>query len=159
MTDLSEVFLLTPVMHGGVILHVLAPLSRDYNCLTIEGPGQGQVIRKQKLPFRHDWEKVVTPFIDFLLDHKSNVVDCKRIALLGISMGGYLAPRVAAYENRITACIVNDGAIDVSRSFVDNLPSTILKSLDEGNEELFNSIIDVLILFSPQAAWGFADGM
>jgi hypothetical protein len=30
---------------------VVAALDRGYNCLTFEGPGQGSVIRKQKLLF------------------------------------------------------------------------------------------------------------
>jgi hypothetical protein len=34
---------------------------RGYNCLTFDGPGQGAPLREQKLPFRYDWEKVVTP--------------------------------------------------------------------------------------------------
>lgn len=41
-------------------------LPRGYNCLALERPGQGRVIRKQKLPFRYDWEKVVKPVIDYL---------------------------------------------------------------------------------------------
>ncbi|AIE61507.1 hypothetical protein BMMGA3_15770 [Bacillus methanolicus MGA3] len=84
-----------------------AALQRGYNCLTFEGPGQGSVIREQHLPFRHDWEKVVTPVVDYLLNRPE--VDPKRIALMGISLGGYLAPRAAAFEHRIAACIANDG--------------------------------------------------
>lgn len=33
-------------------------LPRGYNVLLFDGPGMGQVIRLQGLPFRHDWEKV-----------------------------------------------------------------------------------------------------
>jgi hypothetical protein len=67
-------------------------LERGYNCLTFGGPGQGGVIRKQKIPFRYDWEKVVTPVIDYALTmHKE--IDPNQIALMGISMGGYLAAR------------------------------------------------------------------
>lgn len=139
--------------------NVLAALSRGYNCLTIEGPGQGRVIRKQGLPFRPDWEKVVTPFIDFLLSQKKSIIDERYIALLGISMGGYLAPRATAYDNRITACIANDGVLEVSQSFTSSLPPLVLKALNEGNKELFNSVMDIIISFSPQAAWGFSNGM
>jgi len=32
-------------------------LERGYNCLAFEGPGQGGVIRNQKIPFRFDWKK------------------------------------------------------------------------------------------------------
>lgn len=83
---------------------------RGYNCLCFEGPGQGQVVRRQKLYFRPDWEKVVTPLVDYLLTRKE--VDAKRIVLYGISMGGYLAPRAAAYEHRLAACIANGGILD-----------------------------------------------
>lgn len=53
--------------------------------MTFEGPGQGRVIRKQKIPFRYDWEKVVTPVVDYALSLKQ--IDSKQIALIGISMG------------------------------------------------------------------------
>lgn len=69
---------------------VLAALQRGYNCLTFEGPGQGTVIRKQNIPFRYDWEKVVSPVIDFLL--KREEVDNDRLGLIGISLGGYQLP-------------------------------------------------------------------
>ncbi|MCK9910570.1 alpha/beta fold hydrolase, partial [Microbacteriaceae bacterium K1510] len=86
---------------------VASALQRGYNCLTFEGPGQGAVIREQHIPFRHDWEKVVTPMVDYLESRPE--VDPKRIALMGISLGGYLAPRAAAFEHRLAACIANDG--------------------------------------------------
>lgn len=84
-----------------------AALQRGYNCLTFEGPGQGAVIREQHLPFRNDWENVVSPVVDFLWNRAE--VDPQRIALMGISFGGHLAPRAAAFEHRLAACIVNDG--------------------------------------------------
>ena len=84
-------------------LGVAAALERGYNCLTFEGPGQGTVVRKQKLHFRPDWEKVVSSVIDFALSKRQKEVDPQRIALIGYSMGGYLAPRAAAFEDRIAA--------------------------------------------------------
>lgn len=85
-------------------------VQRGYNVLIFEGPGQGGVIRLQKIPFRPDWETVVTPVVDFALKRKE--VDAKRIVLMGISLGGYLAPRAAAFEKRIRACIANGGVYD-----------------------------------------------
>ena len=81
-----------------------------WNCLIFEGPGQGSALRLHKLPFRHDWEAVVTPVVDFALHLRG--VDPERIALLGMSMGGYLAPRAAAFEHRIAACIAYDGILN-----------------------------------------------
>jgi len=83
---------------------------RGYNVLVFEGPGQGGVIRTQGIPFRHNWETVVSPVIDFAITLKE--VDAKRIALMGISFGGYLAPRAAAFEKRISALIANGGVYD-----------------------------------------------
>lgn len=36
-------------------------LSRGYECLPFEGPGQGYALWKQGLSFRPDCERVVTP--------------------------------------------------------------------------------------------------
>src|SRR5271167_5077462 len=90
--------------------HAMAATARGINCLTFEGPGQGAVIREQGLGFRPDWEAVITPVVDFLLGLPT--VDPERIALLGISFGGYLAPRAAAFERRLAACIANGGVFD-----------------------------------------------
>ncbi|WP_136607453.1 alpha/beta hydrolase family protein [Paenibacillus dokdonensis] len=86
---------------------VISALERGYHCLVFEGPGQGAVIREQRIPFRHDWEAVVTPVVDYLIKRPEVISD--KIALMGISLGGYLAPRAAAYEHRLAACIANDG--------------------------------------------------
>ena len=94
----------TLIVHGGfdstleeLYTSTAAPaLERGYNCLTFEGPGQGGVIRKQKIPFRHDWERVVTPVVDYALT-RSEVIDPTCIALMGISMGGYLAARAVCF--------------------------------------------------------------
>ena len=67
---------------------VSTALKRGYNCLAFEGPGQGRVIRLQGIPFRPNWETVVTPVVDFALALPA--VDPARIALVGYSMGGYL---------------------------------------------------------------------
>ncbi len=92
----------TLIAHGGfdstleeLYSSAAAPaLERGYNCLTFEGPGQGGVIRKQGIPFRHDWEKVVTPVIDYAINRKEEFgIDVNLIALMGMSMGGYLAAR------------------------------------------------------------------
>ncbi len=89
---------------------VVFALERGYNILLFEGPGQGQVIREQGIPFRHDWESVITPVVDFAFLRPE--VDQARIALMGISFGGFLAPRAAAFEPRISALIANGGVYD-----------------------------------------------
>jgi len=87
-----------------------AATRRGIHCLTFEGPGQGRVIREQGLPFRSDWEHVVTPVVDYVQTLPG--VDPIKIALMGLSFGGYLAPRAAAFEHRLAACIANGGVFD-----------------------------------------------
>jgi hypothetical protein len=88
----------------------LAANVRGMHCATFEGPGQGAVVREQGLPFRPDWEAVVTPVLDHVLTLPG--VDPERIALLGLSFGGYLAPRAAAFDHRLSACVANGGVFD-----------------------------------------------
>jgi alpha-beta hydrolase superfamily lysophospholipase len=95
----------------------LAANARGMHCVTFEGPGQGAVVREQGLHFRPDWEAVVTPVVDHVLELPE--VDPDRIALLGLSFGGYLAPRAAAFEHRLAACIANGGVFDF---MANNLP-------------------------------------
>jgi hypothetical protein len=44
-----------------------AALDRGYNVLAFDGPGQGAMIIDHGVPFRPDWENVITPVTDFLL--------------------------------------------------------------------------------------------
>jgi len=60
-------------------------------------------MREQKLPFRYDWEAVVTPAVDYVLTRPD--VDRDNLALMGMSMGGYLAARAAAFEHRFRAAV------------------------------------------------------
>lgn len=86
-------------------------IKRGYNVLVFEGPGQGGALRERHLFFRPDWEKVVTPVVDYALTRPE--LDPKRLALMGLSMGGYLAPRAAAFEHRLAALVANPGAFDM----------------------------------------------
>jgi pimeloyl-ACP methyl ester carboxylesterase len=105
----------TLLVHGGYdstgeelfFMIAAAAIQRGYNCLTFEGPGQGALLREQQLPLRPEWEQVVTPVVDAMLMRPE--VDPARIALMGISLGGYLAPRAAAFEHRLAALIADDG--------------------------------------------------
>jgi pimeloyl-ACP methyl ester carboxylesterase len=132
----------TLIAHGGfdstleeLYSSAAAPaLERGYNCLTFEGPGQGCVIRKQKIPFRYDWEKVVAPVIDYAINRKDELgIDPNRIALMGISMGGYLAARAAAFEHRISACILYNGVYDGYDAVASSFPKPLLTAIEEGN--------------------------
>ncbi len=113
-----------------------AGVARGYNCLTFDGPGQGAALWLQELYFRPDWEKVITPVVDFALRRPE--VDPKRIALQGISQGGYWVPRAVAFEHRIAAAIADPGVWNVSLAWTQQLPNPVLDLLHADLKEEFD---------------------
>jgi len=107
-----------------------AALRRGYNVLMFDGPGQGESLYLHNLYFRHDWEAVITPVVDYLLTRPD--VDPDRIALQGVSQGGYWVPRSVAFEHRIAAAIADPGVMNVIKSWTASIP-------DEAIEELFSA--------------------
>lgn len=93
-------------------------LKRGIHCLCFDGPGQGFALRLQKMPFRPDWENVVTPVIDFALDCLKGI-DGERVGVLGISFGGFLVPRACAFEKRIKVCVADPGNMNWGGHFAD----------------------------------------
>jgi hypothetical protein len=116
-------------------------LARGYNCLILNGPGQGDSLWVRKLYFRPDWEKVITPVVDAMLRHRE--VDPKRIALVGVSQGGYWVPRALAFEHRIAAGVADPGVWDVSDPWMRNLPKFVRDILDAGNKTQFDQMIQM----------------
>jgi esterase/lipase len=87
----------------------LAALDRGYNVVIFEGPGQGSQLFLHGVPFRPDWESVVTPIVDHLETRTD--VDLDRVAIRGISFGGLLVPRAAAHEHRLGAVVADPGSV------------------------------------------------
>ncbi len=77
--------------------------ARGIACLIVDGPGNGESIRFRELYLRHDTEHYATPAFDWLAARPE--VDDKRIGVMAISLGGYYAPRAAAFEQRFACCI------------------------------------------------------
>ncbi|WP_343672401.1 alpha/beta fold hydrolase [Chitinophaga sp.] len=94
-------------------------LRRGIHCLIYDGPGQGFALRLNNLAFRPDWEKVVTPVIDFALTLEG--IDPSGIALMGLSFGGFLVPRAAAFDKRIKICIADPGNISWGEGIINAL--------------------------------------
>jgi pimeloyl-ACP methyl ester carboxylesterase len=90
--------------------HALPALRRGYHCLLVDGPGQGGALIRQGLHLRPDWENVLRPVVDHALTLPG--VDEARLAVMGWSLGGYLAPRGASGEPRIAALIADPGQWD-----------------------------------------------
>jgi alpha-beta hydrolase superfamily lysophospholipase len=85
----------------GIIRYELT--ERGISCLVVDTPGTGEPLRLRGVPSRPDYEVPTSAIVDYL-ETRSDV-DKDRIGLLGISLGGYYAPRGAAFEHRIKACV------------------------------------------------------
>jgi dipeptidyl aminopeptidase/acylaminoacyl peptidase len=71
---------------------------RGYNTLAIDGPGQGEALRLQKMSSRYDYEVPGKAAYEYVASRKD--VDKSKVAIMGYSFGGYCAPRIAALEPR-----------------------------------------------------------
>jgi hypothetical protein len=111
-----------------------AALERGYNALIFEGPGQGAMLFERKIPFRPDWEKVITPIVDFL--RRRDDVDSKRIALTGWSMCGELVVRAAAFEHRLAAVVADPGLVHVITGW--HFPAVLRRLVREGQRQAVN---------------------
>jgi hypothetical protein len=83
---------------------------RGISCLVMDTPGVGEPLRLRNVPSRPDYEVPTRSVIDYL-ESRSDI-DSSRIGILGISLGGYYAPRSAAFEPRIKACVAWGGIWD-----------------------------------------------
>ncbi|KAK7052053.1 2,6-dihydropseudooxynicotine hydrolase [Favolaschia claudopus] len=138
----------------------VAALERGWNCMTYEGPGQPTVRRQQHIGFIPDWEKVVTPVVDYLANRTD--VDMTRLALSGISMGGYLAERAAAFEPRIKALLVNPGVVSVQDAYTSTFPSGLMQLFRSGNKSAFDAIMNPVLSNSSTPSsvrWGIEQGL
>ncbi|MBN2018542.1 MAG: alpha/beta hydrolase [Candidatus Cloacimonetes bacterium] len=119
-------------------------VERGYNCLLFEGPGQGSVVYEQHIPFRPNWESVVTPVVDYALSLPQ--VYQEHIALMGISFGGYFAPRAVAFEDRIQVCIANGGIYNFYGSMISKFPYGTEKMLDdpEARKEFDKQMLNIM---------------
>jgi hypothetical protein len=117
-----------------------AAVARGWNAITFDGPGEGASLHRQHLYFRADWEKVITPVVDFLLTRPE--VDQSRVALQGISQGGYWAPRAAAFEHRLAALVADPGVMGVASSWESHLPEELVQLIDDGNQQDFDALLD-----------------
>ncbi|WP_224242515.1 alpha/beta hydrolase family protein [Hyalangium gracile] len=130
---------------------------RGYHALIFHGPGQGRALREKGLSFRPDWERAVSPVVDAA--ERIAGVDPKRILLMGLSFGGALAPRAAAFDRRIALCIANPGVLSwweaMTSHFERFVPGVL--SLLRSQPEMFDKAIHRLADGWPTAQYWLRD--
>jgi len=119
-------------------------LERGYNVILYEGPGQPTLLHTQGVGFIYDWEKAVTPIVDYLVEHNSNelaFIDTKKLGLIGMSLGGLLAARAAAFEPRLAAVICADGVWSFIECCLSGFPD-VKTAWEQGDEKAFNKLFE-----------------
>ena len=136
---------------------VLVPAAhqRGFAVLTFEGPGQGAVLREQKLNFTHEWE---LPTAAVLNAHFAIYPRQAKTILIGMSMGGYLAPRAAAFDSRIDGVVAFDVLFDFGAVAWATVPPLALWLRALHADALLNLLIKVKARRSPGFAWSVANG-
>jgi pimeloyl-ACP methyl ester carboxylesterase len=97
--------------------HENAFLARGMATLSMDGPGQGEA--GFRLPIRPDYEVAVSAMLDAVWGRDD--VDLGAVGAVGVSLGGYYAPRAAAFESRIRAVAGISGPYDFGEQW-DELP-------------------------------------
>lgn len=91
-------------------------LERGMATLAFDGPGQGELATVQPLDDRFD--QATSAVVDSLLERDD--IDPDRIAVLGRSLGGFLAPLSAARDERLCAAVAFGALFDLR--FFDDVP-------------------------------------
>ncbi len=76
---------------------------RGVSVLIVDHPGVGAALRLQNLPSGPDTERSASACVDYL-ETRSDV-DVNNIGIIALSLGGYYAPRAAAFEPRFKCCV------------------------------------------------------
>lgn len=94
----------TILLHGGndsyfeeFFFPMLYFAENGFEVYLFEGPDQGGVLLEQGKHFTYQWEKPVKVVLDTL--------ELENVTIIGVSLGGMLVPRAAAFDKRISRVI------------------------------------------------------
>lgn len=79
---------------------------RGISTLMMDTPGSGEALRLRGLTARHDTEAWATATVDYIEAHATELhADPEQVGIVGWSLGGYYAPRAAAFEKRLKLAV------------------------------------------------------
>jgi pimeloyl-ACP methyl ester carboxylesterase len=150
------------IIHGGFdsFIEEFFPLAtflveKGYEVYMFDGPGQGRALFEHQLKLIPEWEKPVIAILDYF--------NLDNIILIGISLGGYLGLRAAAYDQRISKVVVFGVIYDFysarmsTLSFGSRIISKILISLQK--DRLFNCLIQKAMQKDLFVDWSYQQSM
>lgn len=125
----------------------------NYNILIFDGPGQGNT-SSQGLAFIPDFEKPVSKVLDYF---SLNEVDA-----IGLSWGGYLVLRAAAFEKKIKKVIAMDifyspmDTLRMNLGFFKFMSLSILLKMKA--ESVINTVINKIVIKDIDMMWKLNNG-
>jgi dienelactone hydrolase len=125
----------TPISDG-MMIGVQDAVARGYAALVWDGPGQGHALYESGLTARPDFEPVLSAALDSALAHPAVASD--GVALVGVSHGGYLAARGAAFEPRVAALVLDPGVARVADATLAQLPDEVVAAFRAGDRDAFD---------------------
>jgi pimeloyl-ACP methyl ester carboxylesterase len=152
----------TILLHGGFDSFMeelfewgLALARGGYRVILFEGPGQGMVLRRHALTMSPEWERPVSAVLDHFALPSATIA--------GISLGGYLAPRAAAFEPRLRRVICWDVLDDFFDCFAERTGERVARMLrrlhDWGWRRVLNTLVARATDGDPTTAWALRHGM
>jgi len=128
---------------------------QGYDVVIFDGPGQGTTLMRESLPMTPEWERPVAA----ILDH----FDLSGVNLIGISLGGYLALRAAAFEPRIARVVACDALLDLFDCVAANRGALRGRMLDLALRLRLGAVVDRVVrrimAHDEFARWAVEHGM
>ena len=115
-----------------------------YDVFIFEGPGQGAALKEYGLPLTYQWELPIKAVLDYF--------ELNDVTLLGISMGGWLCFRAAAYDKRIKRVIASSIAYDylkIPPEYIENFARWLL-----AHPKIMEPAARLKMKLIPQENWG-----
>ena len=104
----------TIIIHGGfdsfkeeLYSMMLFFLENNYEVITFETPWMGESRKRKLMGLEIEWEKPIKAVLDYF--------ELEDVSLVGISMGGWLSLRAAAFEPRVKRVIASSVSFDVNQ--------------------------------------------
>ncbi|MFC0038111.1 alpha/beta hydrolase [Actinomadura rayongensis] len=130
-----------------------AAARRGYDVLMFTGPGQGAALREHGLPFTAEWERPTGAVLDWLTERTGS----RPLVGVGISFGGHLLARAAAFEPRYRGIVLYDYFPGMLTAFLHNVPKP-LRGAFQRMPWWMRRAVPLYARFDAQARWGIANG-
>jgi pimeloyl-ACP methyl ester carboxylesterase len=151
----------TVVMFGGFDSYIeeffpilMTMWNRGFDVVAFEGPGQGGALEDSGIPMTPEWHRPVGAILDRL--------SLSDVTLVGISLGGCLAIRAAAYEPRVTRVVAFDALTDLLECMLGQFPPAsqrIVRTLLAVRADRAIDALQARAAREPIRDWGVAQGM